>query len=371
MTSLKATNTSSAIMHQILQHKLALSASIAFVAMLCVVWLVRPTAEKIGLVDIPGGRKQHKLPTPVIGGLCMFIGFCFALLTLEHSLQPYRGFLGASAILIFVGVLDDLKELSAKARFMAQIAAAVLMAVWSHNIIHSFGDLLFFGEINLGYFAIPVTVFAAVGTINAVNMMDGIDGLLGSMSFIQFLFLSYFAWSVSAYTSLTMIVLIMMVLLGYLIFNFPFPGRKQASVFMGDAGSMFIGFVLAWFLIDLSQGFHAAVYPVTMLWVLSMPLFDTTRLLIKRTLKHGNPLEPGRDHLHHLLKAYGYSDLKVCGLVCLFTVLFGLFGTFAHDAGISQSVSFLLFLFVFIVYCVCMRFGWRYLSREKPEALQY
>lgn len=358
-------------MHQIMQQKLALSAAIAFVAMLCVVWLVRPAAAKIGLVDTPGGRKHHKLPTPVIGGLCMYIGFCFALLTLEHSLQPYRGFLGASALLIFVGVLDDLKELSAKARFTAQIIAALLMALWSDNIIHSFGNLLFLGPINLGYLAIPVTIFAMVGAINAVNMMDGVDGLLGSMSFIQFLFLGYLAWTIAAYTSLAMIVLIMAVLLGYLIFNFPFPWRKQASVFMGDAGSMFIGFALTWFFIDLSQGAHAAVHPVTMLWVLSMPLFDTTRLLIKRTLKHGNPLEPGRDHLHHLFKSYGYSDLKVCGLICFLTALFALFGIFAHHMGISQSVSFLLFLFVFILYCICMRFGWRRLSQEKPDALQY
>ncbi len=338
---------------------LLLSAIVAFFAMVLTVWFVSPAARHIGLVDMPGGRKQHKSPTPVVGGLCMYVSFCFALLTLGHSLQSFRGFLAATAILVFVGVLDDLKELSAKARFTAQILAAVVMVIWSHNVIFSFGNLLFHGDIHLGVFAIPVTIFATVAVINSVNMMDGTDGLLGTVAVIQLSFLCLMSWEMGKSSTAAVIAMIMAVIFGYLLFNFPFSFLKKAKIFMGDAGSMFIGLCLVWFCIHLTQIQHPHFAPVTMLWIIAVPLFDTTHLLIKRSLKGKNPLAPGRDHLHHLLMAFGYSDIAICLLIGSATLILACFGYCQSMLPITQSSSFLLFLFLFFIYFISMHYAWK------------
>lgn len=346
------------LMDTLISIKLLLNAGIAFIVTFACVLILKPIAIKLGLQDLPGGRKHHKEPTPVFGGVCMFIGFCFGMLTISHSLQDYRGFIGAGTLLLLVGVLDDMHELSTKARFIVQIVAGLLMAVWSDNIIHSFGDLLFLGPINLGYLAIPITVFAAVGSINAVNMMDGVDGLLGSTALIQFLFLAYLAWQSNFMISYIMLTLVIAALMAYLIFNFPLRDRP-ARIFMGDAGSMFIGFCLTWFFISLTQHPKAAAAPVTMLWIFAVPLFDTTWLLIKRSMQGMNPLRPGRDHLHHLLKLTGASDMAITLLISGMTFVFAMLGIIALDLKMNQSVQFLIFISLFIVYCCGINFSWQ------------
>lgn len=346
-------------MFTIIFSNLLLNCVVAFAITVACIVLLKPIAAKIGLEDLPGGRKQHKCPTPVIGGICMFLGFCFALLTLNHSLEAYRGFLAASALLIFVGVLDDMHELTTKVRFIAQVIAALIMVFWSGNIIFSFGNLVFLGSINLGYLAIPVTIFATVGAINAVNMLDGVDGLLGSTALIQFMLLAYLAYYSNLLTSLTLILLIASVLLAYLVFNFPRKNKDHNKIFMGDAGSMFIGFCLTWFFIALTQTANAPAAPVTMLWIFAVPLFDTTWLLIKRTLENLNPITPGRDHLHHLLKLLGISDVVISIFVGGLTLFLGLIGIFAAHYGVAQGTQFFAFIGLFIIYCFSIKFSWQ------------
>lgn len=345
--------------------KLILSCIVAFCVTGACIILLKPIAIKIKLQDWPGGRKQHKHPTPLIGGVGMFTGFCFALLTLAHSMQAYRGFLGASALLMFVGILDDMRELSPKARFIGQILASALMIFWGGNVLQSFGNLIFAGDLRLVYLAIPITIFATVGAINAVNMLDGVDGLLGTVALTQFIFLAYLATQVSDVISYAMIVLIIAVLLAYLAFNFPFRTNKPADIFMGDAGSMFLGFALTWFMISLSQTHRGNVAPVTMLWMFALPLFDTTWLLIKRTLRQSNPLAPGRDHLHHLLQFLGLSDRAICLCLGMMTGFLGLIGIAALNYSIDQSTQFVSFVGLFLVYCLSVNFTWNYMATRE------
>src|SRR5262245_59089903 len=136
--------------------------------------LLRPLAVRINLVDAPHGRKQHEGHVPLIGGIAMFLGVLFALLTLSISLQPLRGFIAGCALLVFIGVLDDFHELSARARLVAQAAAGLIMVLWGKVALHSLGNLLFLGDIHLGWFSLPITVLAVIGIINAVNMTDGV-----------------------------------------------------------------------------------------------------------------------------------------------------------------------------------------------------
>ena len=153
------------------------SSVVALLASLFCIWLLRPLAIRLGFVDRPSGRKLHEKEVPLIGGIALFFGFCFALLSVAVSLQPYRGMLAGSSILVLMGVVDDFKDLSSKLRLFGQLLAALLLVSWGGMMLHNLGDLFFFGDVKLGLWAIPITIFVVMAYINAMNMVDGQDGV--------------------------------------------------------------------------------------------------------------------------------------------------------------------------------------------------
>ncbi len=283
----------------------------AFMITFACLYLLQSLAIRIGLVDAPHGRKQHQGHVPLIGGIAIFLGFLFALLTLPVSLQPYRSFIAGCALLVFIGVLDDFHELSARARLVAQTVAGLIMVLWGKVALQSVGNLLFLDSIHLGIFSLPITVFAVIGIINAVNMTDGIDGLAGGLALIELSALAFLAIHGGATGQAIILLLIIASLLAFLWFNIRFPWRKQALVFMGDAGSMLLGFTLVWFLVDFSQGQHKLLAPAAMLWIMAVPLFDISGVIIRRLQKRQSPFLPDREHLHYLLKDAGLSITQV------------------------------------------------------------
>lgn len=280
---------------------------VSFLVTIFSIALLKPVAYKIGLIDIPGGRKQHTGSIPLIGGVAMLIGSFAGLLLLPISLQPFRGLIFGSALLVFVGVLDDIHEISPRGRLIAQIFALCVMIFWSKIQLYHLGDLAGKGHVTLGWFAIPLTLFGAASLINAVNMLDGLDGLSGSIVTIALASLAGVAYF-SGYPSQAIVLCVFMApIMGYLCFNFPIPGRAQAQCFMGDAGSMFLGFLLAWFTISLSQKTHTLAGPEIMLWITAVPLLDLATVFIKRIANKRSPLHAGRDHIHHYLIDKGFS----------------------------------------------------------------
>ena len=244
----------------------------------CIQILAR-LAVKIGLIDHPGGRKKHPQPVPNVGGIAMFIGFAFACLTLHVSLYPYRSLFASGALLTLVGAVDDMRELSPKMRIIAQFFAACFMIFWGNVVLQQFGNFFTLSDIHLGYWGVLLSIFAVVGLINAVNMLDGADGLAGGLTFIQLLLLCYVAYHARRYDDAKVIFLIASVVLTFLWFNFP---RKNTSakIFMGDAGSMWLGFVLTWFCISLSQPPHVSANPATFVWIMAVPIFDLINVFI-------------------------------------------------------------------------------------------
>jgi len=279
----------------------------AFVVTLVLVYLARPLAMRIGLVDISKGHKNHDGEVPLIGGIAMFCGFLFAALTLNISLTDFRSFFAAAGLLVVVGVLDDFHELSTRARFIAQIIAALLMAMWGGMVLWDFGDLSFVGIIELGMFAVPITVFCTVGVINALNMSDGLDGLAGGLCSVTLGAMAYLAWQANRLDDLHVLLVLLAAVVGFLVLNVRTPWRKRAGVFMGDAGSMFLGFALVWFLIGLSQGEQRAFPPVTALWIFALPLLDTGCIMLRRIRKGQSPFPADREQFHHILQLAGDS----------------------------------------------------------------
>ncbi|MCC5794962.1 MAG: undecaprenyl-phosphate alpha-N-acetylglucosaminyl 1-phosphate transferase [Chromatiales bacterium] len=293
-----------------------------FLATVALVRGLRPVAIAVGLVDVPNERKSHNAPTPLVGGLAIFLALVTALLTgamagwLELS-RPLLSYLAGGALLVLVGVIDDRHELSPLARFLAQIVAALVMVFGGGVVLQDLGTMTFSGRVlELGLFAIPFTVFATLGVINALNMCDGLDGLSGSLALVSILGLGA-AGLFWGGADIVLLALLAAAIAGFLAFNLRLPGRERASVFMGDAGSMFIGFTLTWFAISLSQGEARAFAPAAALWFVMLPVIDAVAMMLRRILRGRSPFAPDREHLHHVFQLAGYSVNQTVGIMVL------------------------------------------------------
>ena len=216
---------------------------------------------------------------------------------------------------------------------------------------------MFWKDIYLGWFAIPVTIIGVVGIINAVNMLDGVDGLAASLGLMQLLLLSLLAYMVDNFEALRVLLILCFALSGFLFFNLRFALTHKIRVFMGDAGSMFIGFSLSWFLVCLSQNPAHPISAVTMLWIMAIPLFDTLRVMIHRIKHKRSPFSPGRDHIHHFLEEKGYHPIQINLILSMATLILGFFGIWGAVYHVAEGLMFMLFLGLFILYYGFIRHG--------------
>ncbi len=338
----------------------AYSYLIGFVVTVGLIHILRPLALRLGLVDQPDQRKLHKGEIPLTGGLAMFLGFLFAVLTLKAPLGDLRALFAGAAILIVVGVLDDFHELSTRVRFAAQIGAALLMVYWGGVVLYDMGALGIHGGMAvLGVFSVPLTVFSAVGVINALNMSDGMDGEAGIFTLVALGSLAIITWLAGAEREFQIIMVLVSVVLGFLFYNLRLPGRKRALVFMGDAGSMFLGFMLTWFVVGLSQGEERIMTPVTALWILLLPLFDAVGIMFRRMFKGRSPFAADREHFHHLLLHAGYSVPHALLLILLLAICAAMVGLAGLFYGASEAWLFYSFLALFALYFIGMARSWK------------
>ncbi len=270
-----------------------------------------------------------------------------------------RSFFAATALLVIVGVFDDFSEFSYHVRFVAQLLAAVLIAVAGPALLHDLG-YLFHSEslFSLGLFAIPVTLFAVIGVINALNMSDGIDGLSGSLALVALSATALTAWQAGADYPLSLIMVCIGGTGGFLLFNLRLPGRLRAAVFLGDAGSMFLGLVVAWFLITLSQGESRVMSPVTALWFVAVPLFDTISLMVRRIRRGHSPFYADHHHIHHALLRIGFSVNQVLGLLVLIALLMASIGWLGLRMSVPEPVMFFGILAAGVAYHYQMTLAW-------------
>lgn len=338
------------------------------------IWRLSSLAFRIGLVDSPGGHKHHKAETPVVGGIAMFCGFWLAVFSFDAALYQLKFFFAGSALLVIVGTLDDFRELPVWFRFLAQIVAALLMTLGGGVVVENLGFLFNEQEVHLGDWAVPFTVVSVIGIVNAFNMCDGMDGLSGMLVLMTLLFLLLATATTGMGGDQVILLALVSVVASFLAFNYRFPGRRKALVFMGDAGSMFLGYSLVWFLVSLSQKPAAPIAPVTALWLVALPLLDMVCITLRRVLKGRSPFAPDREHFHHILLVAGWSvPLAVSVIVTLAFFLAGA-GFFAYHAGIAEWVMFYAFLGVFLLYFWGVRRAWKvvralsyrsYLSKEE------
>lgn len=323
----------------------------------------------MGLIDFPGGRKQHLAPTPLVGGLGIYFGTMSISLFNPVVLAHYSAMLAISALVLFIGIFDDARELKASIRMGVHAFAAWLMVVVAGNQLISFGDIVGLGVIELGLLSIPLTMFATVGVINAINMTDGIDGLSGGLVFIALFFLCIVAFDNSSLAILQFSTLLMCSLLAFLIMNFRLPWKQTAMIYLGDAGSTLLGFMLTWLIIDATQGGNAIMSPVYALWFLAIPLIDTVSLLIKRPFKGKSPFSADTDHLHHRLLKAGYSHEQTVIGMYLAGAFLGSLGLMGYLFNASESLMFFGFMTIFVVYMNWSRLLQKYHQRAQVSNL--
>lgn len=339
--------------------ELSWTALIAWVVTLLFLVGMTPVAQKIGLVDVPGGRKHHRGSVPLIGGLGIAIGMTIGLLLLNISLSTFRAYLAGVVILLVMGVLDDFNELSPRLRLVAQLCVALLLSCWAGLQLDQFGAFLGVDHFALGLWALPVTVVVVIALINAVNMIDGVNGAAAGTTLISLAGFFSIYYHLGALENYAVLLVVGAALLGFLVFNYPLWRYQTRLVFLGDAGSTVLGFSLAWFGIKLNVLSHGVISPVLLLWFLMVPVFDIVSVTLRRVfVKRVSPFAADREHMHHLLKALGLRDsvvtLAMLGLSLLGTIMALVF----YYRQVGNTVVLVGFIGLWIGYFVFSQMFW-------------
>lgn len=300
-------------------------------------------AMRIGLFDRPGGRKRHEGEIPLTGGIAMYVGFSVAVLAAGGA-PGTLALVVALGLLVFAGVADDLHDLSPRAKLGLQITAALLMTSWAGVQVTQLGNLFGFGPVHLYGWAIPFTVVCVLGTVNAVNMTDGLDGSAGGKSLASALWLGLAALAQDLLLQAVQLVILAGAVAGFLLWNLRLPWRPRATVFMGDAGSMMLGFALCWFTVQLSQGGERTLPPIACVWVLAVPLVDMARVMFVRLVRRTGLFSADREHLHHLLVDRGWSVQATAWSIIATATACGGFGILGWMAGVPEWVLFYAFI---------------------------
>lgn len=313
-------------------------------------------APRLGLLDHPRGHKTHAQPTPVVGGLAIAIGLFFTW-PLSATVDPGL-WIGAGCVsLVALGVLDDRHDVGARAKLAAQAIIVTLVFLFDGGVLRNLGELLPGVAVGLAWFSLPLTVFAMLGMINAINMLDGVDGLAGKVALAAFGWFAVSAWLIGDTQMLASSLVIATALAVFLAFNAPLPGRRCARVFMGDTGSMLLGFLLTWTAIEITQR-PGGIPPVTALWICALPILDTTAVTVRRIALGRPPMAAGRDHLHHLLRARGASAGRTALAEAGIGAAAGLVGVCGWRLGAADWVMFALFVIGALAYIGLFHAAW-------------
>ncbi|MFZ2950952.1 MAG: FKBP-type peptidyl-prolyl cis-trans isomerase N-terminal domain-containing protein, partial [Desulfuromonadaceae bacterium] len=224
----------------------------------------------------------------------------------------------SSCLLVGMGVVDDVKSLGWKTKFAGMAAAATTVIFGGNIVVHSLGTYGPLGQINLGWFSVPFTYIGIIGITNAINLLDGLNGLAGGVSLLGFLFMGIAAALTGNYTLALVCFAFVGALGAFLLYNFP-----NARIFMGDSGSLFLGFSLSLTAVLLTQGSNTSVDSMFPVLVLLLPIFDTIRVLTVRIMNGKNPFHGDNLHLHFLIMGKNISPVYVTLLFWSFTALFG------------------------------------------------
>lgn len=326
------------------------------------VWLLKPIAWRLNLLDFPHGRKRHDVATPVTGGLAMTLGTIVGGLVAIRTVSPELTYLILGmALLLAVGLLDDLRDLRWWWRLLAQVLAALGLFYGGGVRVEQLGGVFGFPDLTLGPLSLPLTVIATVGLINAINLIDGVDGLAGMLVLSALVMLSAAALYAGNGVLAGEVLILAGAVLGFLAWNLRVPGRTRAFAFMGNSGSALLGLAIAWVCFRLTQNPGHPVSPVLALWLLPVPVMDCLVLIVRRLREGRSPFSAGRDHIHHCMREAGWGPLGIATVLSGFSLFCGL----AAGQAMRLDIPNPLILLAWIGMCV----GWYWLSLRRERAV--
>ena len=300
------------------------------------------------MVDYPTERKNHIGNIPIVGGICVFLGILISYLFYIEFDRFSSVLLITGSLILIHGVWDDITNLKAQTKIVFQVFVSAIMIYVTDVKLDTFGDL--FGvsyPLQLGILSIPITIVAVIALTNAINMIDGLDGLAAGIVLLAITGMIFFNLTLEFSPFTNILLATASALLPFIIFNItPYTKFK---VFLGDGGSLFLGYIISWALIYSAENINNFT-PSFALWCVAIPLFDFFTVIIMRIVKKQPLMIARKDHIHHYLKNFGFSKQ----LTLLLTVSFGLtillIGSFIENYFPALSFSIFLILFLFYLF---------------------
>ena len=327
---------------------------------------VKNFAHKVGAIDVPkDARRMHKKPIPRLGGLAIYGGFLCSILIFGQLDETMLCVLLGAAIIVALGIFDDVLALGAKLKFVVQIVAAAIPVCIGDLQIGLFTNLNPLSDtpfVHLGILAVPVTIIWIVGITNAVNLIDGLDGLAVGVSSIAAITML----AVALLTGNMPIAITMAALAGACIGFMPY-NLNPAKIFMGDTGSTFLGYMLATVSIMGLFKFYAVISFAVPFLILGLPIFDTANAIIRRVAAGRSPMSPDRGHVHHKLIDMGFNQKQAVAVLYVISAILGLSAVVLTTSGQVKAIVLLLAVLVAILVGAGIIYCAEHWSKHAPE----
>ena len=327
---------------------------------------VKNFAHKVGAIDVPkDARRMHKKPIPRLGGLAIYGGFLCSILIFGQLDETMLCVLLGAAIIVALGIFDDVLALGAKLKFVVQIVAAAIPVCIGDLQIGLFTNLNPLSDtpfVHLGILAVPVTIIWIVGITNAVNLIDGLDGLAVGVSSIAAITML----AVALLTGNMPIAITMAALAGACIGFMPY-NLNPAKIFMGDTGSTFLGYMLATVSIMGLFKFYAVISFAVPFLILGLPIFDTANAIIRRVAAGRSPMSPDRGHVHHKLIDMGFNQKQAVAILYAISATLGVTAVVLTSSGEVKAIVLLLAVLAAILVGACIIYGAEHWSKHASE----
>lgn len=322
----------------------------SFISSLIITPIVKSIAYKIGATDKPNHRKVHKALMPRLGGLAIYISFMLGLMILNIDNQLKFYLMLGSTVIVITGIFDDIRELRARTKLLGQLVAAGIV-VFGGGVQMEFVSLPFGMQWNFHYLGIPMTFLWIIGVTNSINLIDGLDGLAAGVSSIALLAISGMAVIMGDIFVSSIGFILLLSTLGFLYHNF-----HPAKIFLGDTGSLFLGFVIS--VLSLlgfkNVTFISLIVPVI---ILGVPLSDTFFAIIRRLTNNKPITAPDKYHLHHCLLHAGLSHRQTVFAIYGIAAMFAVIGVILTTSNMKGSYLHIVTL-LFIIQFFAEKIGW-------------
>ncbi len=320
---------------------------VTFIVSLVLVPIAKKLANYVGAMDIPNERKVHNKPMPRLGGLAIFGAFLLGYILYGDLTTQMISILIGSFIILLIGIFDDIKPIGAKYKFLVQIVAAVIVVIYGKVY---FTEITFLGwriSFNI-YLSYILSIFFIVAISNAINLIDGLDGLAAGISEIYFITISVIAILLNKLAGLDIVLSLIMLgaTLGFLVHNFP-----PAKIFMGDSGSLFLGFMISVIAL-VSYKVATLTSLIIPMVILAIPIFDTLLAILRRLLKGENIGAPDKEHFHHQLLKMKLSTKKSILIIYFVSIVFSSVAILYVIGQTKEAVIVYVLLMILLLFVI-------------------